>query len=459
MIGFNTVLPLSNTVSEEQFLELCRTWQKNSPHTSLIIKDETLTDGFKYQSDSESLEFVNVEGKNGTHCGVRHIKKDEDSEWRTDVIGYKTESNFKVAVVTSRATFNVANYTRLPLKPFIVSLLLENLELEEDDGIKIEKKFKEITSDNLEYISCLLNGEQSNSFPVVYLSKNKSGEFLVDPNKLALKLSGLAHVFVETEESITFMLQKNTDGKVAYNGQIGIYWPGGDRNYYYRIDATDHVNNILNFVKKILNTRKTPNEYRWSFVQNLKYQKTIEGFKTGEEENKDMLAYALEENEKLKEQLDNMELENLYLNHMNEVLNSNAFNGQTPLIFKGTEYELFLNEQSELVLSLVEEKMNQDSCSIRVKNILNSILKANKNDNNKQRFLDNMKRILVSQDGITSRSKRELATMGFELIDYTKTHHKIKIKGDNRYSHSIAKSPSDARTPENNFRDFKIGFL
>lgn len=89
MIGFNTILPLSAETSVEHFLEICRKWQQGSPHTTLTFDNQPIRDGLTYTSDQELMEFVHVTGSGGVHCGVRHIRKDEDGEWRTDVVGYK----------------------------------------------------------------------------------------------------------------------------------------------------------------------------------------------------------------------------------------------------------------------------------------------------------------------------------------------------------------------------------
>ncbi|MFD2370195.1 hypothetical protein ACFSO0_09600, partial [Brevibacillus sp. GCM10020057] len=214
----------------------------------------------------------------------------------------------------------------------------------------------------------------------------------------------------------------------------------------------------LNFVKKILNTRKTANECRWSFVQSLKYQSTVDRFRKGEAEQKEFIEYALQENHVLKEQVESLEAENRYLSQMIERVSPSDFNTRTTLIFKGSEPELFPNEQVELVREIIEQKLKSGSCSIRVKNILVSILSANEESNNKDQFLGEVKTILAAPDGLSRQGKKKLLRLGFELTEDGK-HYKIKIRGDDRYSHAISKSASDARAAKNNYSEFKERFF
>ncbi|GIO12191.1 hypothetical protein J19TS2_17460 [Cohnella xylanilytica] len=458
MIGFNTVLPLNKETTVEMFLEICRKWQKHSPYRTLEIDDKPIVDGLKYINDQESMEFVVVAGEVGVHCGVRYIKKDVDCEWRTDVVGLRTNVDFNVTIVTSRANFNVATYTRLPLKPYIVSLFLQETGVMLDDGITVEVEAKSVTRDNLSELASIINNKKKNLLPVVYVSKHFYGNHLTDPKRLALKLSGLAHVYFESDTSVSHELRHLTNEKNAYNGNIGIYWPNGDQNYYYRRDDTDHILNIINFVKKILNTRKIANENRWSYVQGLKYQSTVDLYRKGESEQKDLIEYALEENQDLKEQIESLESENRYLHSQVEILTPSDFNNRTAILLKGSEQELFPNEQIELVREILEEKLRSGSCSKRVEAIISSILASNENSNNKDVFINKIKLVLNSSNGLSRQGKRELQSLGFELSEDGK-HFKIKIKGDERFSHSISKSPSDVRAAKNNFSEFKERFL
>ncbi|MFD2370326.1 hypothetical protein ACFSO0_10340 [Brevibacillus sp. GCM10020057] len=116
-----------------------------------------------------------------------------------------------------------------------------------DDGIPIETVAKEVSIENISEIASLINSERKNLLPVVYISKHFYGDYLVDPNRLALKLSGLAHVYYESDTLVSPMLRDLTNEKNSYNGKIGIYWPGGDQNFYYKRDSTDHISNIINF--------------------------------------------------------------------------------------------------------------------------------------------------------------------------------------------------------------------
>lgn len=460
MIGFNTVLPLSTDTTVEHFLHICRIWQQRSPHTTLTFDDQPIQNGLKYESDQEVMEFVHVTRSGGVHCGVRHIRKDEDGEWRTDVVGHKTAEDFKVAIVSSRSHFNITTYSQIPLTPYIVSLLIRETGPMYDDGIRIEAEPKEVTEENAAELASLINCQKHNFMPVIYVSKQFfGGTYLTDPRRLAQKLAGLAHVYFETDTKVSTVLRALTDGKNAYNGSIGIYWQNHNYKRFLLNDTDENISlKIQNYVKTILNTRKTADECRWSYVQHLKYQRAIDRYREGEAENTVLIDYALQENQELQEQVKSLEAENYYLRERQQMFFSNELDEQRPLIFKGAEAELFAGEQAELILEIIEEKLRSGSCSLRIRNMLESILEANERTNNKETFLAQVKSVLTEPGGLSSQGKRELVKLGFELTEEGK-HYKLKIKGDDRYPHPIAKTPSDVRSSENNFSQFKKRFF
>lgn len=460
MIGFNTVLPLPQDTSVEHFLNICRIWQQRSPHTTLAFDGQPIQNGLKYESDQEVMEFVHVTRSEGVYCGVRHIRKDDDGEWRTDVVGLKTADDFKVAIVSSRSHFNISTYSQIPLTPYIVNLLIRETGPMFDDGIRIDAEPKEVTEENAAELAALINCEKRNFMPVIYVSKPFfGGTYLTDPRRLAQKLAGLAHVYFELDTKVSPMLRELTDGKNAYNGSIGIYWQNHKFKRFALQDTDETISvKIQNYVKTILNTRKTPDECRWSYVQHLKYQRAIDQYREGEAENTELIEYAMQENQALQEQVRSLEAENYYLRERQQMLFSSDLDEQKPLIFKGAEAELFANEQAELVLEIIEEKLRSGSCSIRIRNMLESILDANERTTNKEAFLSQMKNVLTESGGLSSQGKRKLVKLGFELSEEGK-HYKIKIKGDVRYPHPISKTPSDVRSAENNFAQFKKRFF
>lgn len=460
MLGFNTVLPLSPDTPVDQFLELCRRWQQGSPHRSLPLDDRPIEDGLRYNSDLETMEFIRVEGAEGIHCGVRHIRKDEDGEWWTDVIGYKTSDSFMVAIASTRSHFDLATRSELPRTPYIVGQLIRETGPMYDDGIRIETAAKEVTEQTLPEVAELVNGERNNRLPAVYVSKPFFGsDYLVDPVRLGERLGGLAHVYYESDSERSKALRELTGGKNAYNGSIGIYWPNRTyKVFHQRIVEEDIALKIINYIKRVLNTRRTPDVCRYPHVQHLRFQQKLERHRTGAEEAESMLEYTLQENEALAERVKSLEAENHYLREQNQMFYAVDFDEKKTLIFKGDEPELFANEQAELVLEVLEEKINTGNCSPRVRNMLASILDANERTGNKDAFLSQLKAILTESGGLSSRGKRELVRLGFELGEDGK-HYKLTIRNDDRYAHPISKSPSDHRSQENNFAQLKKRFF
>ncbi|MDY8022002.1 hypothetical protein [Paenibacillus polymyxa] len=458
MIGFSTILPLSTETTTEEFLLICRDWMKHSPHTSLEINESSIKDGLKYTSHNESLEFVRVDGEKGIHSGVRHTKKDDDCEWRTDVLGYKTSDSFLVSIVTSKAEFNVKTYTKLPARPYIIKLLMEKTLPMFDDSLIIQKEPKKVDLTNYQEVVSLINNEKKNRFPIVFISKYFTGDYLINPIELGKWLSGFAHVYYEADEGVSQKIREITNGQNPYNGTIGIYWPGGGRNNYYSHDESDHLLKVRLFVQKTLSSRTLIKECRWSYIQDIKYRMRLAEYKKNNTELTDFMEYTLSEISILKERIDNLEAENDYLNHQFEIQTETEFTNVPTLMYKGTERELFRNEQLELIIEILEEKLNSGSCSDRMKNMINSILESNNKPENKEVFLESIKRILVSDKGLTKQNKKELKKLGFDITENGK-HYKLKFQGDERYSFTISKSFSDFRAPKNNYSQFKEYFF
>lgn len=460
MIGFSTILPLSINTTVEEFFLICRNWMKDSPHTTLNIHGELneIEDGLKYTSHNESLEFVNVKGEEGIHCGVRHTKKDIDCEWRTDVLGYKTNQNFLVSIVTSKAEFNVKTYSKFPSRPYIIKLLMEQTGSMYDDKILIQKEPKKVDLTNYQEIVAIMKNETNNRFPVVYISKYFTGDYLINPTELAKWLSGFAHVYFEDNKEVSKKIKELTNGINPYNGTIGIYWPGGARNNYYNSEDSDHIFKLRSFVQKTLSSRTLIKECRWSYIQDIKYKLRLEEYKRNNLELTEFMEYTFNEINALKERINNLEAENEYLNQQVEIRADNEFNDLPTLIFKGNEREIFKNEQLELILEVLKEKLNSGACSERMRNMIISILDSNDKSDNKEIFLNSVKRILTSDKGLTKQNKKEMKKLGFEITEEGK-HFKLKFQGDDRYTFTVSKSHSDHRAPKNNYSQFKEYFF
>jgi len=456
MIGFNTVLPLSADTSVDRFLELCRQWQQGSPHRTLPLDSRPIHDGLRYDSDLESLEFVRVEADGAVHCGVRHVRRDEEGEWWTDVVGCKKADEFPVAIVSSRSRFDLDAHVELPKTPYIVGLLIRETGPMLDDGLLIETAAKPVTPDNLDLVAALLNGERNNRLPVVYVSRPFFGDdAIVDPVRLGQRLGGLAHVFYETDSEWSKALRERTDGKNAYNGSVGIYWPNRSyRRFYPRILQEDIGQKILDYIKRGLNTRRIPDECRWFRAQQLKFQQKLERHRAGAEEAELLLEMALKENDAMREQISSLEAEVRYLREMAQAMLDSGLEERTPLLLKGSEPELFENEQAELVMEVLEDRIRTGHCSMRARNMLASILDANARTNNKETFLAKIKAILTETGGLSAKGRRELVRLGFDITEDGK-HYKLAVRNDGRYAHPIPKTPSDVRSMENNFAQLK----
>jgi hypothetical protein len=73
-------------------------------------------------------------------------------------------------------------------------------------------------------ISNIINGKSfPDTLPVIYISRTNHDTLLINPEELAEKLFGVAHVFYEPNLSFSRQLKASTEGKSPYNGAAGIF--------------------------------------------------------------------------------------------------------------------------------------------------------------------------------------------------------------------------------------------
>lgn len=461
---FTTTIQLKTSIKSADIYLLVKEWLMNSPHYN--IRDIELKQGeeecFQKTSDTTSLHILSVEVEGDKLFACRFINKESNNIWRTDCVF--SEAHKKLSIrVSCEAKGYVA---RLPEtnKPHLIKLLFEK-DMTEKNGIIpvldapiMLKNSKE----DVDLCARIMTGEPILHMPIVYLSYDNfnPGQYIVDPKKLAINLSGMAHVLTEPNKDFALQLCAPAKYNNAYHGYAGIYFPG--TCYREIIDPKEYDSNkkvkpravirdIFQAVQRVALTHTNMADWTWDGVY-LAYQKRklMEQKNTAEKSSKELDHYLEsfdQENKTLKErvselqnQLDkkNAQLENLKQKFKNEVT----------VALKFTLEDFYEDESKDLILNilgLAKKKIQSDS---RAAEILQNLLESNKPTGRGQEIMKKLKEAIGEKT--LSQRRKKLKNCGFLVTEGP--HDKI-IFNNEKYVFTLPNTPSDFRSVENLYSD------
>ena len=143
-------------------------------------------------------------------------------------------------------------------------------------------------------------------------------------------------------------------------------------------------------------------------------------------------------------------VQNRNLSYENQNLKLMGSNTGEPLIYSGDEDDFFPNEIREIIISALKNELGNMPKDSRRYAVISDILESNNHDNELEKRSRKIKQLLSSYTGMNAKLKNSLKELGFEVTEEGK-HYKLIYFGDNRYTFSIAKTPSDkSRAGKNN---------
>ena len=129
--------------------------------------------------------------------------------------------------------------------------------------------------------------------------------------------------------------------------------------------------------------------------------------------------------------------------------NRHQNSGQIPLLTFGKEKEFYFGEIPDLILSVLEESLESLPDRTRKKDVVLDILSANNYQHIGKGRSQQIKNKLKSYSRMTDKLKSELEDLGFR-IEESSNHFKITYFGDKRYTAVFGSTPSDTRCGKNN---------
>ena len=464
MLLFSTILKIDKLLTKDSFLNLVIEWNQGSPHKDNVISDLNWNGSYnqKFGDDTISLEFK--EYRNEEIVAVRYVKKlDDGIIWKTDyIMNFK---DYKMSIMLDRSfTEDAIGVDPSFTTPLFIRLLIEKGYVVNDNDLPILMDPHLIGCENLSVLTTVINGTKFYDLPVVYVSKTFSNNIPIDVDKLAYALKGVAHIFVQEDLETNTFIREQCNSTNEYNGAIGIYYQSDllkhkrFLNYEY-FDSTITRQNIVKEIINFTNQQNIDPLYTWDGVltsllrdrfESQKSKRTkAERTKEETEELLDSFSHDFdeltEENGSLRSSISDLESELAFYRDAfnNKTVNDSGF------LSSGSEKEFFQDEKKEFILSVLSDSLVSIKDNTRKKHIIQDIIQQNNSEDVLSKKREEVKRLITDYSGLTGKLKQDLQQLGFTISDEGK-HYKLTYFDDNRYTITMAKTPSDGRAGKNN---------
>lgn len=463
MLVFTTSFPVSSELSVENFIKLAMEWVYNSKSNyNFCPKPWNGSNIFTIKDVAGNVELSINTIKELNTVAVRLKNPDKNIEWVSDFI----LSNGILSIQLQRNSTDNVNFVPKFHVPYIIKMILKNGYIGKDNELTISDEPIIITPENIDIISdVILNGSEY-ALPIVYVSMERLERYFVDIEKISRQLAGIAHVLVESDISISKILQEKTNGLNPYNGAVQIYFPKRFSKRFvpnFYSDIQDLRFDIINYINnRNLQMKIEDNLQYFYIVQTIQKAKRMELEEKHKQTTNDInvitdMYDALDkenrtlndENTQLKSQLNDAKSKIMALQEqtmsLKEKLDEIKNTQKTPLLYYGDEKNLYDNEQYDIVLEILQDSLNtiipDEIPTPRRRDIVESILKSNKPTGVVNEKVEVLKRVFKNPK-LSDQNKTELRKIGICLVS-DKTHYKFELLNDSRYYTTVAKTTSD----------------
>lgn len=453
MLLFMTEMPIAQSHSSADFLRTVGKWILDSPHT--CFRKEHLAGVLEGSVPvahlaSESVEVLRVTAGDMDRAGIRYTKRNGGLEWVTTVVyfrkGVESWAGLRVSCESSHPAF------RLPpvKKPVLVRTLLNDLGGASDGAMSVQGSCVRLANTDIELAARLILGRAGCRLPLVYVSAGFQGSYIVDPDLLAEKLAGMAHVVVEPNRPFSLRLKIEVASVNVYGGTVGVYWPdgGGRRSYFLGREfesPEDVAQAIFEEVRAALANRRGLDICTWASLQEAISRKVIQALQASgsQEVNKYIETFDNELAAKA-ELLKTAEREITRLRTELQIYEARLTSNAGALLQMGTEEDLYPNEVLGIVRDAMEDAKERVPADSRRQHVISSLLEANPRKGDAGLMRERLKELLRGSKGMDSKMRRGLEELGFSITADGK-HFKLVFRGDDRYTFTLAKSGGDHR--------------
>lgn len=460
MLTFKTQFPIHPGTSMSDFMDCCRTWIIGSQHTTLKRAIPEGTRDGKFGEESESISFGHYEASTDACGGVRYEKTDQDEiRWVTDVIGYKSETQFLVSVQLNVDSELPVERLEQGKRPYIVKLLMEKFSGGCDGTLLVSDKpilLSEHETDLAEQIICVGTGSV---MPIVYVSRDSNEKMLVEPHALAKWLSGMAHVVVEPSRKFSSAIMRQVFGENAYGGAIAIYWPDGIGKWLYLpskwADPAALQAAIARKIRLSLLYQRIRRQCTWSYLQEMTSRQKLDALlASGSDNINEYIEHFDTEIAAKEEEIQRLESELVRSRYARKDARISTQDTDRSIRLETVEDDFYQGEQLGLITEALKKAAESSDLHSRRQQILESLVENNENPGDREEILERLKDIFRQYTSLTASVRSELEEIGFVIYEDGK-HYKLLFRNDERYPFILPKTGSDWRGGLNAFSDLK----
>lgn len=454
MLSFATEFPVTPERTTADFLQAMVTWITGSPHTKLsadTLQELAQKEEASVQRDNEYVQSLVCHTTDLDLAGLRYSRRDNELDWLTTIAFSRTSSDAWIGIRVECESRHAA--ARLPSakKPVVVKTLLQFLGGAADGPLPVGERAHLLTNSDIDLAAKLIRGDAGCRLPIVYVSARFKGGYILDVDRLAADLSGMAHVVVEPNRPFSVRLQHEVDSENVYGGTIGLYWPeGGGRRAFFlggEYASLGHLaSTIKDEIRAALLNRRPLARCTWAYVRETASRQAIEALKaSGSKAIEDYVKTFDQEIEAKNQRLEDAEREIQRLRNELRVHEARTGTASGGLLRLGRERDLYPNEIFGILLDAIEDAATRVQHDSRRQHVLTSILEANRMEENPlESSREQLKALLRGMRTVDARMRRGLEDMGFSISEDGR-HYKLVFQGDDRCTYTLPKSGSDHR--------------
>lgn len=449
-----TEFPIEHTRGSHDFLAAIQAWVLGSPHTQLEAEDIS---GLLSSADSsvrkgnEGIGALRVTSGESEVAGIRYSRTDDSLEWVTSVVFSRTASDSWVGVRVSCESLHPAVHLPIAKKPVVVRTLLQQLGGASDGALEVKGTPLRLRNSDIDTAARLIKGTSGCRLPIVYVSVGFRGDYIVDTDRLANDLAGMAHVVVEPNRPFSLRLKLEVESENVYGGSIGVYWPdgGGRRTFFIgrNFESADEVAKALfEEIRTALTNRRGLERCTWASAQEAASRQELQILRSSGSQEVERYVENFDKELAAKDQrIEDAEREIERLRAELRRYEVRLPAGTASPLRTGTEQDLYPNETFNILRAAVDDAYSRVPGDSRRQHVLAALLQANpQREDIAASNRERLKQLLRGSTSMSAATRRGLEDMGFVIKDDSK-HYKLVFLGDDRYTFSLARTGSDHR--------------
>lgn len=464
MLMFSTRLPLKADICQQDCLRVFFDWILSSPHYTIesMTYDINSYKDFDYTQGSLAIALRHYDDAALRISAYRFVNEEPNFQWTTDCI-YMQEGEDKSLLIQLFGVPKKFNM-RIPRahRPHLVKKYVEAGFCADDNGIPVCAIPLIVEKEN-NYETCvdIMLGKKAYSMPVVYISCGYWGDLDVNTQYLSRALSGIAHVFVQTEHDTALKLREDTNGNNAYTGYVGIYFPGTTdcqkHSLAYYATKEELAYGIIASVWKALINSPDATRHSWNQVLTLQARKKMTEWQGTSERDREELQSYMEafdgENAALRERNSELNRQVFSLQSQLDALRLSMASGDPDSSFYhvGDEPNLYPSERNDLLYSILSQAQTKYEENSHAYSIISALLQANPKQGEWEHIHEELRRVFRTGKALSKTDKATLQELGF-TINEEGPHYKL-VFHDPRYTFTVSKTPSDYREGMNMLSD------